>query len=608
MSEGRGVFARPANRAALARGQAAMAAQARIFEAFALAALRVEDPQEAAGLAQIAYSFADRRHPGAMLHAGLEARLHAIGRAHVPGDAAAPRRARGTRERILHVTTKVFATGGHTRVMERWIELDDGRESTVLLLRQNEPLPAALRATLERTGTPAIYGFQGTLLERARDLRRLAAEFDAVVLHISPFEIVPALAFADPAGRPPAILYNHASHKLWAGVAASDVVASLWQLDADDAVARRGVPAERSLVLPLPATPRALPDRAASRAALGLPADAPVLLCAASPYKLDPVLEPTFHDVVLALVEGLPDVHVLVAGPGPEHGLVPEHPRAHALGRVPDLGPHLAAADLLLDSWPASGATMMLDAAAAGLPCLALGGGNPDVDLIRPPAGLFDGTVTNAEDVPELVAAAGALLADAPRRAELSTRLRAHVARHHSEAGWRAALGAVMAAAREHHGAAAPPAAPPRTPPSDSEAVLQLLTNAEEADFTPYRAYLWLRDDLPASIWPRTETQVHQHVDAMLAAYDLGAPRAIAAPGAPAAPVIDALMADARRRAAAGEIASLAVVVTPEQVQDTAALLQAALETGASLDVALFCAPGLEHVAAPGDVLLTDAA
>jgi hypothetical protein len=597
------VFADPANREALARGRQAMAGQARVFGAFATAALGATDPHEAAGLAQIAYAYANRRHPGFMASPPLERLLNDLGREHVPGGEERP--AGGDRpERVLHVTTQVYATGGHTRVIERWIERDDTRRATLLLLRQEERLPASLRRACDATGTPVVNAAPGDLLERARDLRALAASHDAVVLHVSPFEVVVALAFADPAGRPPTILFNHASQHLWAGVGAVDVVASLWQLDADDAVARRGVAADRSLVLPLPATPRALPPRAAARDALGLPAGAPVLLCAASPYKLDPVLEPSFHDLVATLVARLPDLHVLVAGPTPDLGLVPDHPRARALGPVADIGPLLASADLLLDSWPASGATMMLDAAAAGLPCVSLGGGDPSVALIRPPAGLFDGTVTNAGDLDELVAVTAELLADAPRRHALGERVRAHAARHHDEQGWRAALEDIMAAARTHAGAAAVPADVAPVAPTDSEAVLHLLSDAEQAFFTPYHAYAWSAADLPAAARPASEPDLRARVDAILAAPPPIAPRGIAAP-ALTAPAIGELVADVRRRVAAAEISSCLVVVDPAEVAAAVALLERALASGPDVDLELVGAHDLREVAAPGDVVLS---
>jgi hypothetical protein len=595
------VFADAANRMALARGRQAMEEQARAFDSFAAAALRATDPLEAAGLAQIAYAYANRRHPGRMTSPPLERLINDLGRAHVPG--GEQRLPHPGPERMLHVTTQVYATGGHTRVLERWIERDRTRRPTLLLLRQEDPLPDSLRDACSAAGAATVAAPPGDLLQRARDLRALACHHDAVVLHVSPFEVVVALAFADPSGRPPTILFNHASQHLWAGVGAVDVLASLWQLDADDAVARRGVPAERSLVLPLPATPRPLPARAAARAQLGLPPDAPVLLCAASPYKLDPVLEPSFHDVVAALVTELPDVHVLVAGPAPDSGLVPDHPRARALGPVPDIGPLLAAADLLLDSWPASGATMMLDAAAAGLPCLALGGGDPSVALVRPPAGLFDGTVTNAGDLPELVAATAALLGDEPRRRALADRVRTYAATCHGERGWLDALEELMDAAYRHAGAAAVPADVTPVPASDSEAILQLLSDADQAFFTPYHAYAWSAADLPSQARPSDEADLRARVDAILAAPAATPPRAVAAPVLTASAVAD-LLADVRRRVAAAEISSCVVVVAPDDLDVAVALLEDALAAGDDVDLELVTGHDVTAVAGPRDVVL----
>jgi hypothetical protein len=246
---------------------------------------------------------------------------------------------------------------------------------------------------------------------------------------------------------------------------------------------------------------------------------------------------------------------------------------------------------------------MMLDAAAAGLPCVSLGGGDPSVELIRPPAGLFDGTVTNAASLDELVAVTAGLLADAPRRHALSERVRAYAVRCHGEDGWHAALEDVMAAAHQHAGAAAvPPAAEPMAP-TDSEAVLHLLSDADQAFFTPYHAYAWWSPDLPPQARPAGEPDLRARVDAILAAPDAIAPRAVAAP-ALTAPAIGELVADVRRRVAAEEISSCVVVVAPTDVTAAVALLEAELATGADIDLELVGAANVQVVAGPGDVLL----
>jgi hypothetical protein len=511
----------PANRAALARAREAIAAARAGFEALEAGALEAGDPLEAAALARIAYTYGMFEHPGLLASAPLERLLHELGRAHVAGGAAVPAAAtagRGAGERVLHVATVVYETGGHGRVLERWLERDGARVPTVLLLKDDEPVPESLRravAAADGRFAPPLPA-AADLFTRARMLRALAAAHDLVVLHASNHEVVIPLAFADPDGRPPTILCNHASHQLWTGVGCADVVASLNDFDAAASVARRGVAPGRSLVLRAPAAPRALPSRAEARRALGLDPDAPVALTIASPYKLRAVLEPSYGDLAAAVLDAVPDATLLLVGPSPGDPIAPPgDPRVRALGPLPDVAPVLAAADLLLDSWPVTGGTTALDAGAAGLPVLALG--DPPPEMVGAPEDLLGGFVARAASVAELGERAAALLADPAERVRLAAAAAEVVAQRHGD-GWAAEMERVVAAAREQHGAAAPPAPdalPLAAGPAAWEAVIQLVRDGHEQGCTPEHAYAWNVPELPPARRPRTGAEVVERVAAM---------------------------------------------------------------------------------------------
>jgi hypothetical protein len=524
----------PANRAALARAHDAIARARAGFEALEAGALAAGDPLEAAALARIACTYAMFEHPGRLASGPLERLLHELGRAHVAG--AAPAAATTARpaggaargERVLHVATVVYETGGHGRVLERWLERDAARTPTVLLLKDDEPVPDSLRRALAAAGgrlAPSLPA-GADLFTRARMLRALAAVHDLVVLHISNHEVVVPLAFADPDGRPPTILCNHASHQLWIGAGCADVVASLNDFDAAATVTRRGVAPACSRVLRAPAAARRLPSRAVARAALGLDPAAPVVLTIASPYKLRPVLEPSFAELAAAVLRAVPDATLLLVGPSAQDPVVaPADGRVRALGRLPDAGPPLAAADLLLDSWPVTGGTTALDAGAAGLPVLALG--DPPPQMVGAPPDLLDGAVARAASVAQLGERAAQLLGDPGERARLAARAAEVVQRRHG-AGWAAAMEALVAAACEHRGAAAPPpadAALDADGPSGWEAVIQLVRDGHEQGATPEHAYAWNVAELPPARRPRSGAEVVERVAQLRAQ---AAPRAVA--------------------------------------------------------------------------------
>jgi hypothetical protein len=593
------------NAAALAGGHAMIAAHREVFAAFAGAALATPDDLEAVALAEMAYGWAFRKHPGLLACAPLEGRIHEIGLRHVPG--VGDVRPTGDVRSVLHVATEVYDYGGHTRVLERWIERDCHRRSTLMVLRHDLPIPAATARAVERAGAAIVRpAAHADVVERARHLRALAALHDLVVLHVHPYETITALAFADPVGRPPVVLFNHASHQLWLGVGAVDVVASLWEPDRAIAVARRGFADERSVVLPLPATPGARPSSADARAALGLPAGAKVLATVASPYKVQQVLEPAFADLCRHLLDARDDLHLVAAGPMPGDAALPVHPRVHALGVVSGLGPIYAAADLLLDTWPASGGTVVIDAAAAGLPIVSLGDGAAADAMVRPPAGLLGGAVHVTPTVRGLVELATGLLEDDDRRQAIGAAAAAFATGAHGDAGWQDALEGVVAAAVAHAGEAALPDDGTPVEPSDAEAVLALLFAEAHAGFTPYHAYLHSVASLPPARRPADEGALRARVEQLLALRAAAAaarPRAVAAPSV-TAEAIGRLVADVRSRVAADEIGSCIVVVAPDEVPVAVELLEAALAAGPDVDLELVAAGGVAEVARHGDVTL----
>jgi hypothetical protein len=595
-----------ANREALARARGAIAEQRAVFDAFEAGALRAEDPLEAAALARMAFTYAMFNHPGRLASAPLEQLLHELGRAHVPGDAAArPGGVPGADpRRVLHVATVVYATGGHGRVLERWLERDADRTPTVLLLKDDEPVPDSLRHAVDAAGgafAPPLP--PGDLFARARALRALAADHDLVVLHASNHEVVVPLAFADPVGRPPVVCFNHSSHLSWVGVGCSDVVASFNAFDAEWCVRRRGVAQDAATLLPLPVTTRALPAREEARRALRLAPDAPVILTVSSPYKLRSVVTPTYRDLAGAVLDAIPEVTLLVVGPDVGDPALPEHPRVRAFGTLTDISRQLAAADLLLDSWPLSGGTTVIDAAIAGLPVLSLG--DPPVPLIGARSDQLGDGLVSARDVPTLAARAAELLRD-----RVACRARGRTAREtvlaRNDDGWRDALEATVAAACARAGAARPPHEIPTAPVSDGECVIQLVRDGHEQPCSMRDAYRWIAPELPPERVPTTYETLMERLDELRAGAP-APPRALAAPAIEPRAIFDAL-GQARRLAAAGAIASCTLVVPPERVEDAVALIEAELASGEDLDVELVAGDGVEQLATPADVVLTAAA
>ena len=347
-----------------------------------LARLAAIDPQHAPEQAlqtieRIA-GFAAEFHPGRFADGALENVAYEIGRAleTAPNDTQgftlpAPR-APGSR-RVLHVTTRVFGVGGHTRMLTHWIRNDrDSRHSVALLNQRGTPVPGAMIDAVRDSGGDLVVFPEGSpLLLRAGWLRALAQQgADLVVLHHFASDAVPTVAFAI-AQTPPVAVLNHADHQFWLGSSVTDLVINLRSTGAAHTAARRFLPRNTVIPIPLPDTSEAMP-REVARRALGIPEQQITLLSIGRPLKYRPSGPYDFVATANRILEGVPDAHFhvvgeTVSGIGRYLREAP-HARLHFVGTVENPAVYLAAADVYLESFPFGSQTALLEASLGRLP------------------------------------------------------------------------------------------------------------------------------------------------------------------------------------------------------------------------------------------------
>ncbi len=283
----------------------------------------------------------------------------------------------------LHVMTSAFASGGHTRCVERWMTYVKEMRHSCILLRQYKAPPPLLQEVAEASGGK-LYSLnpQESAVESALKLRRLAATFEYVVLHITMSDPIALVAFGTPAFKRPIIYFNHADHIFWLGCSIADQVADLYSIHQKLTLERRGI--ARSTLLGIPpdrATPRTFHTRETARQKLGLPLNQKILFTGGQAAKFIPVDDVRFTDILDAVLARDPSIHIYVAGPscktpGGWKALLRKWPRQVSLtGMLPyttTFPLYLAAADLILDSYPVNGWTFVIDAIQARKPVLSL--------------------------------------------------------------------------------------------------------------------------------------------------------------------------------------------------------------------------------------------
>lgn len=274
---------------------------------------------------------------------------------------------------VLHVMSRAYASGGHTRVVERWLNAapTDEKHDVVLLSQGNRPLPTSLHKAIRLdTDFP---------LEKALNLRVLASGYQYIVLHTHMHDPVPTLAFGTTDFKRPVVFYNHADHLPWFGCAITDLAVNLRSHTVEINRDFRGI--TDTLVLPLPVDqpPATLPNKAKAKAALGLSPQSKVIISLASAYKYKAMEGIDFIDTLEKILHASPNAVALIIGPSPTEpewnaAIQRSGNRIRVLGIIPysQLGTYLSAADLALESFPLGSTTGLLDIARYNIPCLSL--------------------------------------------------------------------------------------------------------------------------------------------------------------------------------------------------------------------------------------------
>ena len=279
---------------------------------------------------------------------------------------------------FLHVMTQSYTIGGHTRVVERWVNNSptEQKHSIVLLDQQQEPIPDKLRdAVRERNGE--LFIFDEKLLEkRALKLRELAMNYECIVLHIHMYDPTAIVAFGTDDFTRPVIFFNHADHAYWCGSSIIDMLADL--RDNDIAKKKRGIENVFTLRIPFEPDSKILAypkSKEQSRLDLGLPLDKKIILTVGGAHKYRPFAGCEFCELVSKAISSLENVVCYGIGPTPDIGNWSEYEdRFVALGNI-DYGKqyfdYLNACDVYINSIPIGGGTAMLDAIQFGKPILS---------------------------------------------------------------------------------------------------------------------------------------------------------------------------------------------------------------------------------------------
>ena len=569
--------------------------------------------EDAAACAIAAAQAAWALHPGRFASPRLEAVLFAAGRRLATGDDGSPRAPGAAAGRVLHVMTEAYASGGHTNIVRHWTRTDAARRHAVVATDHGGELEPVFGPPAPNCELLPSLRRETPLTERALELRALAADAELIVLHVHPYDAMALMAFPPGLPRPPIVFSNHADHCFWLGRGLADVLVDHRPAGTAIAVERRGIEPERCLPLPLPAPAapdtRAAAGRAQTRASLGVPPEAVLVLTVGSAYKYVAEGERHLAALVAPVVQRSPRAIVLAVGPSDDGPWLEARTRTgnrvQALGPVGGLGALDAAADVYLESYPCSGGTCLTEAASAGLPVLTYAPDPQEAEILgTTPSERFQRATDPAayrRKLERLVTSPG-------HRRQWSQAARAWAEEACAEEPWLERLEAVDAAAAEARPAtAADPEAWPAEPITARDIhVTGLYARApgfsEAEDVAAAQFELAARSPAARACFDRLSGRARRP--------ELARPYGLAVAAPPAdGEALAALVAELRLLVRAGVAGAIALTVAPGEVEAAVAHLEPLLETGGDLpvdlvpsdDPAALLADGRLVVRQPGD-------
>ncbi len=405
----------------------------------------------------IAAGVAAHRHCGVFASPRIERVLTSIGTSLQDKDVPQRERAAPTAiKSVLHVATQLSPVGGLTRMISRWVNADKSRVNSLVLTQNRGSIPHHTVEAISESGGK-IYKLNrspGGKLEWALELRRLAKNFDAVVLHFHCEDIIPIVAFADPKTLPPIILLNHADHIFWLGPSISRVVVSLREAAADIAINRRGVEARRSVIMPTIVDPTVRErTREEAKKAIGIDVDCVLILSVARGVKYRTINGVTFAARHAEVLAKNPKAKLLVVGVGNPVDWEPvKKAYPGQIETIPEIElprAYFEAADIYVDSYPFVSSTSMMEAAGYGLPLLTIFDAPREARIFAINHVGLDGTALVASSQAEYEEKLTKLIRDESYRRAVEKGAHDAVESQHTPPGWLAYLERVYAKALE---------------------------------------------------------------------------------------------------------------------------------------------------------------
>lgn len=371
---------------------------------------------------------------------------------------------------ILHVSTRVSAPfSGIPRFIRRWMQQDTERSHSLALTKQAPDEVPKIFRELVSNSHGNIYLLNETIggfVQQAKRLREIAATADMVVLHTWEHDVIATIAFANKEQSPPIIYANHGDHCFWLGASVTDVVANLRESGMRLSQKRRGIEAERNMLLPTILEPAdRLLSRSEAKRQIGIDENSVLLLSIARAPKYRKTDGISFADAHVSLLKQHDRAILIIIGPaGTEDwsaAIEETQGRIIVLRETENTAIFYQAADIYVDSFPFVSITSLLEAGSYGVPLVSRYPYSSDTcEILGADMPGLTGNLIRVRNLEEYTDSLSRLIEDEEFRLALGEATKNKIAGAHWGSNWQRALENVYTCATTLRQESVPLAAP----------------------------------------------------------------------------------------------------------------------------------------------------
>lgn len=230
---------------------------------------------------------------------------------------------------VLHVMTNAWNTGGHTGVVNNWIQFDKGRKYSVIFTEMPlKQVPAFLEESVRKSGGNMFCLRPADNIHMAKQLLDMSDGFERIVLHVDMYDVVPIIAYSNPKWKIPVYFYNHANFSFSLGISVADCIFNICTYDLLKTKRYRG--GKDLAVLPVPSReiynmPELVQNMTSEEikrklcSEWDIPQNSRIIISMGSDYKYKKVIGYDFGEFVKKLLEQMSEeTYFIIIGANPE--------------------------------------------------------------------------------------------------------------------------------------------------------------------------------------------------------------------------------------------------------------------------------------------------